>query len=37
MNNILKEKGLKRLKEKIYYHIRFLGKNKVLMRKKLNT
>lgn len=29
MNNILKEKGLKKLKEKIYYHIRFLGKNKV--------
>ena len=27
MNNILKEKGLKKLKEKIYYYIRFLGKN----------
>lgn len=29
MNKILKEKGLKKLKEKIYYHVRFFGKNKV--------
>ena len=28
MNNILKEKGLKKLKEKLYYYMRFLGKNK---------
>lgn len=28
MNNILKEKGLKKLKEKIYYYMRFFGKNK---------
>ena len=29
MNNILKEKGLKKLKEKIHYYMRFFGKNKV--------
>ena len=28
MNNILKEKGLKKLKEKIYYYMRFFGKSK---------